>query len=111
MALEGYLGVLFRHPGPIIRYPDQTPACLFDVDQDLGRTGIDRVFNKFFNRRCGPVNHFTRGNLVHNVIWEYIDFIRHTNTVSTGIEHHEKRSIPCGMMGTQPAPVFRVQLL
>src|SRR5512135_3369138 len=95
VAQEGGLCVFLRHSAPVVRNPYQTPSCLFDVDEYFGRTGIYRVFNQFLDHRRGPIDHFTRGDFVHNVVWEYVDFIRHTSADSEGPHFMKKyRSCP-----------------
>ncbi len=62
-TLKGQTDTLSRNTKAIVDNPQKAPT-LIHFNLDKGRTGIEGVFNQFFNHRSRPLNHLTRSNLV-----------------------------------------------
>jgi len=64
MPLDRKLRVLNRHPGTIVRHPDQALAAMLRNDLDLIGAGIQRILDKFFDDRRRPLDHFPGRDLI-----------------------------------------------
>src|SRR5258708_1806217 len=64
VALEGEESVVLDHAVAVVGNADELAAAGFDFDADAGGTGVERVFEKFFDDGGGAFDDFAGGNLV-----------------------------------------------
>ena len=57
----------------VVTDADEFAAAVFDVDVDVGRTGIDGVFDDFFDHGGGAFNDFAGGDLVNEAVGQLLD--------------------------------------
>src|SRR6266536_6021817 len=62
--------VVSDHSVTIISHFKQPPATAFDFDRDAACTGVDRILDQLFCHRGRPLDYFTGGDLIGDVIRE-----------------------------------------
>jgi hypothetical protein len=73
MALQTQKSIFASHAAAVVDHPDQPFASLFDFDQDLPGTGIERVFQQLLDRGRRPFNHLAGGDFVAEVFGKKSD--------------------------------------
>ena len=73
VAFEGQQRVVAQHAAAIVHDADQPAAAGFDFHPQIGRAGIQRVFEQFLDDRCRPFHHFARGDLVGDLVGKNAD--------------------------------------
>ena len=73
MALEGQQRVVPNHAASIVGDLDKSFATGLNLNFDSRRTGIQRIFQKFFNHRRRTLHHLASSNLVGNVLGKNVD--------------------------------------
>ena len=73
VALEGQQGVVAQHAAAIVGDADQAAAAGFHFDAQVGRAGVERVFEQLFDHRSGPLDHLTGGDFVGDLVGEDAD--------------------------------------
>ncbi len=73
VALEGEQRVVAYHAAAVVHDADELAAAAFDLDADAGGAGIERVFEQFLDHGRGTVHHFAGGDLVGDLVGEYVD--------------------------------------
>ena len=68
MALEGQQGIVAQHAAAIVGDADEPPPAAFDFHADLGRAGIQGVFEQLFHHRRGPLHHLARRDFIGYLI-------------------------------------------
>src|SRR5579862_3465595 len=81
MALEGEHGIVAHHTASIVRDLDEFFPAGFDVDLNAGRTGVEGVFEKFFDHGCRALHNFSSGDFVGHGFGEDVNFA-HEGSVS-----------------------------
>ena len=66
MAWEAKVEGQFSHRNSeaVVDDPDQASAAVFDLDRDVGRAGIDGVFDQFLDDGSGPFDDFAGGDAI-----------------------------------------------
>ena len=77
MPQETVAGIGRAHSAAVVRNLDQLSASLTDGDNNVCSRGIDRVFHELLYYRSGALHHFSRSNLVGDVIRQYFDNVAH----------------------------------
>jgi hypothetical protein len=73
MALDRKQHIIGCHPMTIISDRQFINAATAQGDADLASTSIKRVFNKFTQSACRPLNHLTSSDLVNKPVRELPD--------------------------------------
>ena len=73
VALEGEQRIVAQHAAAIVDDADQPPAAALDLDADIGRSRIERVFEQFLDHGGGPLHHLAGGDLVGDLVGENAD--------------------------------------
>ena len=60
VALEGQQGVVAQHAAAVVDDADQAASAGFDLDAQLGRPGVERILEQFFDDRSRPLHHLAR---------------------------------------------------
>ena len=72
MSLECQQRIIPHHADAVIDNPDQLPPAAFYLNLDASGLGVKRVFQQLFHHRRGAVNDLARGNLVRDLVGEYV---------------------------------------
>src|ERR1041385_3009338 len=78
VTFESEHGIGAHHAFTIVGNLQQATAAGFDLDRDSSGAGVDRILNQLLGDRRRPLNNFTGGDLIGDVICEDADF-RHYN--------------------------------
>ena len=62
MALESKHRIISAHAFAVVGNLQQAPATGFDINDDAGCAGIDRILNELFGDRGGTLHDLTGGN-------------------------------------------------
>ncbi len=73
MSLEGEQRVIAHHAAAVVHDADELAAAALDLDADAGGTGIKRIFEQLLDHRRRAVHHFAGGDLVSDLVGEYVD--------------------------------------
>ena len=73
VALEGQQRVVAQHAAAVVHDADQPAAAGFHLDAQIGRAGVERVFEQFLDDRSGPFHHLAGGDLVGDLVGENAD--------------------------------------
>ena len=68
MALEGQQRVVAQHAAAVVQHADEPPAARFDFHPQVRRAGVEGVFEKFLDHRRRPLDHFSGGDLVGDLV-------------------------------------------
>src|SRR5262249_19109613 len=71
VTLKSKKRIVVRHAVAVVNDANHAPAASFGFDTNRLCTGVQRVFQKFFDHRSGPFNNFARGDLVRNSFRKY----------------------------------------
>ena len=88
MALNGEFEIFRRHARAIIADFDELRSARGELYRDVGRAGIETVFEQFFQCRGGSFDHFTGGNTSFAAVAGYPSI-----TVPMGFDHE----LPLGL--------------
>jgi hypothetical protein len=69
VPLETHAGIGITHAAPVIDHLDKRFAGIINDKFDLRGPGVNGIFQKLLYGACGPLDYFSGGNLVGNVIW------------------------------------------
>ena len=105
MPQETVAGIGRTHSAAVVRNLDQLSASLTDRDNNVCSRGIDRVFHELLYYRSGALHHFSRSNLVGDVIRQYFDNVAHACFFPfrgvSAIVPRKKRAIPGWFFSTR----------
>ena len=73
VALEGQQGIVAHHAAAVVDDLDELLAAGLDVDPDARGAGIQRVLQQLLDHRGGTLDDLTGGDLVGNVLGEYVN--------------------------------------
>ena len=73
MALEGEQRIVAHHAATVVHDADELAAAAFDLDADAGGAGVERVLEQLLDHGRGTVDHFAGGDLVGDLVGEYVD--------------------------------------
>ena len=73
VADESRWDILGINTGAVIADLDQLYAAGFNADGDLRCTGVDGVFQKLLNHRCGALYHLTGGDQLRSMLIQNMD--------------------------------------
>ena len=76
MARQRQRQLLLRDAAAVIGDRDALDAAFFQPDRNLGRAGIERVFEQFLDHGRRTLDHFAGGNLRDQVIGQRLDRTR-----------------------------------
>src|SRR5689334_4305803 len=70
MSLEGEQSIVAQHPAAVVGHANQPSAAALNFNTQLGRPGIQRVFDQFFDYRSRTLDNLTGRNLICDRIGE-----------------------------------------
>ena len=73
VADEGCRDILGINAGAVIADLNQLYTAGFNADGNLRRTGVDGVFQKLLDHRCGALHHLTGGNQFSGMLIQNMD--------------------------------------
>ena len=68
MALKGQKSIVAIHSVAVVGDANELSATGFDLDADSGRTGVDRILEKFFDHGGWAIDYLTGGDLVGHLV-------------------------------------------
>ena len=82
MSLERKKRVVAQHAAAIVGDLNELFAARFNVDPNAGRTGIQRIFEQFFDHRSRTFYYLASGDLIGNVLRQYVNSAHRASTLS-----------------------------
>ncbi len=73
MALERQHRVVAHHAGAVVGQPDQLAPAGFDLQPELRRTGVERIFEQFLDDAGRPLHYLPGRDLVGDNVGEDAD--------------------------------------
>ena len=70
---EGEDEIVGMEAAAVVAHADEFAAAVFDVDVDVGRSGVDGVFDDFFDHGSRAFDNFTGGDLVDEAVGQLLD--------------------------------------
>ena len=70
---EGENEIVGMDAAAVVADADEFAATVFDVDVNVGRAGVDGVFDDFFDHGGGAFNDFAGGDLVNETVGQLLD--------------------------------------
>ena len=87
VAFEGEQRVVAQHAAAIVDDADEAPSAGFDLDAQLGRAGVERVFEQLLDDRGRALHDFAGGDLVGDLVGENADAAHRRE----GFDHYSSR--------------------
>ena len=75
MSLKAKDRVVAGHALAVITYRDKPTAAEFDIDLNASCSGVDRIFDQFFDDGCRTLNDLARGDLICQIVGKNFDLI------------------------------------
>ena len=85
----------------VIHNPDEAATAGLHLHPQVGRARIERVFQQFLDYRCRTLHHFTRGDLVSNLVG------KNTNTAHLNEDSPHYNAVVCGLRRALKASVWK----